>query len=79
MQNGIVSNRKLPDFLELINQKQMKTTERDGSVQYVYEDSDLDDEIWPAKRRGKLILPHVVVAVLVGAVLVFGLIGLFCI
>lgn len=55
----------------------MKTTLRDGTQ--IYEDSDLDDEIWPAKRRGKLIIPHVIVAVLIGFFLVFGIASLFCI
>lgn len=55
----------------------MKTTLRDGSQ--IYEDSDLDDEIWPAKRRGKLIIPQVIVAFLIGLVLVFGIAAMFCI
>lgn len=55
----------------------MKTTLRDGSQ--IYEDSDLDDEIWPAKRRGKLIIPHLVVAFLIGLFIVFGIAAAFCI
>lgn len=55
----------------------MKTTLRDGSQ--IYEDSDLDDELWPARRRGKLIIPHVVVAILIGALVVFGIAAIFCI
>lgn len=56
----------------------MKTTLPDGTVRFVVDDTDLDDEILPS-NSGKLLIPHLVVALVVGAALVFGVASLFCI
>lgn len=57
----------------------MKTTLPDGSIKYVIDDTDLDDELFPTRRRGKLIIPHLIVCILIGAFIVFGIAAIFCI
>ena len=52
----------------------MKTTLPDGRVTYVYEDSDLDDEILPGKPN---LVRITVFCFVVGMVVVFGVASIF--